>query len=54
MRSNKKRMQGREALRKGEGEEKKDQPRQPMIEIDLSHVNNWIAVTLYDDSSRLA
>ena len=40
--------------RERERERGKDQPRQPMIEIDLSHVNNWIVVTLYDDSSRLA
>lgn len=38
-----------------EGRREKDQSRQPMIEIDLSHVNNWIAVTLYDEARlRLA
>lgn len=34
--------------------ERANKPWQPMIEIDLSHVNNWIAVTLYGDSCRLA
>jgi len=43
----------RERDREREREERSREGRisQPMIEIDLSHVNNWIAVTLYDDSS---